>query len=208
MNIHCFPLGKLKTNCYVVTDEESCIVIDPGEAPVEIIHFLEGREVDHIFLTHCHHDHIAGLNRLRKHTGAPVSVHHSETEWLKNPSLNGSGNHASPISCETPELLLKGNEVIKCGTLKIKVIHTPGHSPGGSCYLLNEKHLFTGDTLLAGMIGPTNLPSGNREELKNSIKTKLFTLPPDLTIYPGHGETSTIGYEKEHNLFPNLKMFY
>ncbi len=209
INIQQFTLGNLKTNSYVITDDESfCIIIDPGENPHELIQYISERKVDYILLTHCHYDHIAGLNLLKNYTDASVIVHHLEAEWLLDPELNRSAQTNKPVESEWPDVLLNGDELIQCGSFNIKAIHTPGHSPGSTCFLLGNDYLFTGDTLLAGIVGPTNLPFGNREVLKDSIKNKLYRLSGDITIYPGHGEVTSLEFEKEHNLLPNIKAFY
>lgn len=204
-----FILGELKTNGYVITDDHSfCVIIDPGEDPHEIIQMIRKRKVDYILLTHSHHDHIAGLNSIKEYTDAPVVVHHLEADWLLDPQLNQSSKRSKPIISQWPDILLNGDEIIQCGSTFIKAIHTPGHSPGSTCYLFNHQILFSGDTLLAGIVGPTQLPFGDRELLKKSIREKLFQLPGDITVYPGHGKNTTILYEKEHNIFPNIKYFY
>lgn len=209
LSVEKFTFGKLQSNSYAVTDEESfCIIIDPGENPQALLNYIRHRKVDYILLTHGHYDHIAGVNEIKGATDASVVIHHSEADFLIDPMLNLSQGKEKPVICEWPDILLNGDELVKCGSLSVKVIHTPGHSPGGVCYLLNDHYLFTGDTLLAGLIGPTNLPSGNRDQLKASIMNELFKLPDDVILYPGHGEKSVIGTEKETNQFPNLKSFY
>jgi hydroxyacylglutathione hydrolase len=205
-----FTSGELKTNSYIITDKDSfCIIIDPGENPDQLIQNIYDQkvEVDYILLTHCHYDHIAGLNVLKKYTpDATVVVHHSEAEWLLDPNLNCSIQTNSPIVSDYPDILLKGDELIKCGSITIKAIHTPGHTPGSTCFLINNHYLFTGDTLLAGIVGPTNIPFGDRESLIDSIKNKLFSLSDDILVYPGHGQKTSIEFEKNHNLLPNIKI--
>ncbi|WP_223593789.1 MBL fold metallo-hydrolase [Neobacillus bataviensis] len=209
LKIQPFTLGNLQTNSYVISDEDSfCIIIDPGENPFELMEYIGNRKVDYILLTHCHYDHIAGVNLLKNKTDALVVAHQLEAEWLLDPNLNGSAKTNTPIISEWPDILLIGDEWIQCGSLNIRAIHSPGHSPGSTCFLINEAYLFTGDTLLAGVVGPTNLPFGDRELLKESIKNKLFSLPGDFIIYPGHGETTTLEFERNYNLMPNMKTFY
>ncbi|WP_209122682.1 MBL fold metallo-hydrolase [Alkalihalobacillus sp. BA299] len=207
--IKTFSLGQLQTNCYVVTDinETFCMIVDPGEEPDDVIEYVRDKKVDFIFLTHCHHDHIAGLNKIKQHTNAPVAVHHTEAMWLTTPSLNLSEKQETPIICNWPDILLNGEEMLKCGPYLLKVIHTPGHSPGSTSYLL-ENYLFSGDTLLNGLIGPTEIPFGNRNQIKTSVKEILFQLDESIQVYPGHGHTTTIGHEKKYNLLPNLKVFH
>jgi hydroxyacylglutathione hydrolase len=209
LTIQRFTLGELHTNSYVVTDDETfSIIIDPGENPFEMMDYVRKRKVDYILLTHCHFDHIAGLNMVKDYTDASVVVHQSEAEWLLDPSLNRSIETISPIVSEWPDILLQGDELIQCGALTIKAIHTPGHSPGSTCFLLNGKYLFTGDTLLSGVVGPTNIPFGDRDRLKDSIRSKLFCLPGEISIYPGHGGNTTIEFERSNNLLPNMKNFH
>ena len=203
-----FTSGEIKTNSYMITDKDSfCIIIDPGENPDQLIQSIYGQKVDYILLTHCHYDHIAGLNELKKYTDAAVVVHHSEAKWLLDPYLNGSTILTnSPFVSDYPDILLNGEELIKCGSITIKAIHTPGHTPGSTCFLINNHYLFTGDTLLAGIVGPTNIPFGDRESLIDSIKNKLFSLSDDILVYPGHGQKTSIEFERNHNLLPNIKV--
>jgi hydroxyacylglutathione hydrolase len=198
LTIKQFTLGHLKSNSYVITDSESVgVVIDAGENPDQLIEYISNFKVEYIFLTHSHYDHISGINLLKNYTDASVVIHHTEAEWLVDPNLNHSIKTKSPIVSEWPDILIHGDEVVKCGSLTIKAFHTPGHSPGSTCYLINNQYIFTGDTLLSGLIGPTDLPNSNRNLLKNSIRNKLFTLNEDIIVYPGHGQTTTIGFEKK-----------
>lgn len=204
-----FVSGKLQSNSYVVSDEESfCVVIDPGEESTELLTYIGDRKVDYILLTHGHYDHIGGVTALKEKTDASVAIHYAEAEYLSDPVSNLSSESGKPVVCEWPDILLNGGELVQCGKFSVKVIHTPGHSPGSVCYLLNDRYLFSGDTLLAGLVGPTNLPSGNRELLKASIKEKLYSLSDHVEVYPGHGEPTKIGAEKKDNLFPNIKAFF
>ena len=112
------------------------------------------------------------------------------------------------VVCDHPDILLNGDEWITCSSTTIKVIHTPGHSPGSTCFLINDRDLFTGDTLLAGTVGPTNIPFGDRDLQIQSIKDKLFSLADDMVVYPGHGRKTMLEYEKKHNVLPNIKVKY
>jgi len=207
IKIQLFISGTLRSNCFVVTSDEGCVVIDPGDCAEEVISYIEDQKIDYILLTHGHYDHIAGVKRLKKHTDALVGIHQLEAKWLLEPRLNRSINTSNPIYGEWPDILFTGEEVIQCGVMNLKVLHTPGHSPGSVSYVFNDGCVFTGDSLLAGFIGPTNLPYSDRGLLKHSIKKSLFTLPEKIVVYPGHGPETTIGFEKENNTFPNVKEF-
>lgn len=125
---------------------------------------------------------------------------------MTDPALNLSLGHPDPVICEWPDILLYGDEKITIDKHTIRVLHTPGHSPGSVSYAM-EEYVFTGDTLMAGLIGPTEIPGGNREQLKLSIKEKLYMLHDETIVLPGHGDSTIIGYEKKTNVFPNIKSY-
>lgn len=187
-----FTSGQLNNNCYVLVDNtaNSGIIIDPGEGCGEVLVFCRELKVEYILVTHCHWDHVANLSELRSLTKAKVVVHQDETCWL-------------PVK---PDVVIKEDGPLGWGEKIISVIHNPGHSPGGLSYLV-AGYVFTGDTLMAGLVGPTEIPGSNRQQLIQSVKQKLFTLEEDLVVYPGHGPATTIGYEKTHNCFPRIKKF-
>jgi len=203
LTIKSFSLGAFQTNAYVITNEQTgqSIVIDPGMEPAALLAELEGKNVAAILLTHAHLDHIGGLNAVRKLTQAPVYIHPLEQEWLVDPNLNGSARFGfDPIICERAESELADGQVLEIAGLNIKVLHTPGHSPG-SCSFIIGKHCFSGDVLFMQSIGRTDLLGGSFETLMDSIQNKLFELDDDTIIYPGHGPKTTIDAEKTHNPF-------
>jgi len=200
--IQSFALGPFQTNAYVVTNKETdeTIVIDPGMDPEPLLRHLEGKQVAAILLTHAHLDHIGGLNAVRALTSAPVYIHPLEQSWLTNPDLNGSTRWqlSEPIICEPAEHELADEQILQVAGVSIRVLHTPGHSPG-SCSFVIGQHCFGGDVLFAQSIGRTDLPGGDFETLMISIQDKLFELDDETIVYPGHGPKTTIETEKTYN---------
>ena len=198
-----YSLGPLQTNAYVLykPEEQRCIVIDPGMNPQAVIRKVADWTVEAILLTHAHFDHIGGVDELRKLKKCPVYLHDAEADWLSNPKKNGSMNWTDvtdPISTNPAEYALDHNLELKLLGEKIKVYHTPGHSPGSVCFHLGEM-LFGGDVLFRQSVGRTDLQGGSSRDLYNSIQTVLFKLDDQTVVYPGHGPRTTIGYEKVNN---------
>jgi hydroxyacylglutathione hydrolase len=200
------PVGILGCNCSIIGDEETreAIVIDPGDDVSDIIAILDRHQltVTMIVITHAHIDHIGGAEKLRAHTGAPVYMHEADKMLSDNLAVQ-----ASWLGVETPkdpgiDKPAHEGDVIRAGSVEAHVLHTPGHTPGSlSLYLPLQKKLIAGDTLFNSSIGRTDLPGGDTEQIARSIRGKLYTLPPDTIVYPGHGETTTIGFEKRSNSF-------
>ena len=181
-------VGAFQANCYVLGHPESRegLVIDPGAEPLRIIQEItkSSLKIIYILITHAHMDHVGGVGELRRITKAPVLVH-----ALDVPGLGAR-----------PDGTLTDGQEITLGTYRIKVIHTPGHSPGGVCFQAPGA-VFTGDTLFAGSIGRTDFPGGDHQGLIQGVVRKIFPLGDDLRIYPGHGPASTIGRERRTNPF-------
>lgn len=208
MKVNTFSLGPLGTNCYVLSKNQQAVVIDPGGESHIITNFLEKEELslEAILLTHAHFDHIGGVDDLRKSHSVDVYMHKLEKDWLENPELNRSllflgGNEG--IKTSAPEhLLSEGHN--KVGSFEFDIIHTPGHSPGSISFVFKEDNIvISGDVLFHHGIGRTDLPDGSIEELAHSIINKLYKLPDDFTVYPGHGTSTTIGIEKTTNPYTN-----
>jgi hydroxyacylglutathione hydrolase len=195
-------LGDYQANCYIYASETGRrgLIIDPGDEPDEILKRIKDLNlyIEYIVLTHGHPDHTGALKRVREATGALVAMHSADVAILNDKFLYSLlGFHLSDIM---PNRLLADGETIGAGELSLKVLHTPGHTPGGIC-LLGAGFVFTGDTLFNMSVGRTDLPGGNMEALMSSINDKLMTLPDEMIIYPGHGPASTIGNERRSNPF-------
>ena len=200
------------TNCYVIFDENSkeIMVIDPaGESQrvVDMINILEGK-LKYIYLTHCHGDHIAGVNELKRRCGGKILIHRIDSEGLNNVDINLSEYIGLPDIELEADSRVDDNDLIHLGDLEFRVIHTPGHTVGStSLYCEKEKCLFSGDTIFAGTWGRTDLPTSSREAIMNSIVNKILNLPDDTFIYPGHGKATMLKDEKPIYLELKPKMW-
>lgn len=189
------------TNCYIIFDEESkeTMVIDPAGDVDKIIEMIEilGGNLKYIYLTHCHGDHIGGVNELKRKCGGKILIHRFDAPGLNNPDINLT----EYIGMENIELeldsIIDDKDMLHLGNLELIVIHTPGHTAGGtSLYCEKENLLFSGDTMFRGTWGRTDLPTSSREEIMDSITNKLLILPDETIVYPGHGKSTRIGDEK------------
>lgn len=204
MIFNTFVVGALGVNCIILgcsTTGES-VVIDPGSDAETLIAFVAEKSlnVTAIINTHGHFDHVGGNSRLKGALNAPLLIHASDAQMLGRVSQVATMYGLSGEDSPQPDRFLEDNQVIRFGEYALKVIHTPGHTPGGCCfYIENEGKLISGDTLFADGVGRTDLPGGSHVQLVESIRTRLFTLPDHVEVYPGHGPTTTIGHEKRHN---------
>ena len=179
------------TNCYIILDEESkeTMVIDPAGDCDKIVEMLEilKAKLKYIYLTHCHGDHIGAVTELKNRCGGRILIHRLDSEGLNDKNINLSGVVDLPeIELEADSRLDDG-DLLHLGNLQFKVIHTPGHTKGGtSLYCKKENCLFSGDTLFRGTWGRTDLPTSSREEIMDSIVNKLMKLPDETIVYPGH----------------------
>ena len=197
-------VGYLETNCYIFADLDTkeAALIDPGSNGGRIKRGIEkhGLHVKCIINTHGHGDHISSNGKFK----APIYIHRLDTDFLGNAELNMSASFGLSIKSPEASRFLEDGDIIEVGNLKLKVIHTPGHTPG-SISLLGDGVIFTGDTLFMGGVGRTDFPYGSEQKLSDSIKEKLFVLDDKTVIYPGHGPSSTIGEEKLQNGFTPLE---
>lgn len=203
MILETISVGSMEVNCYILAQRENApaIIIDPGAQARKIRKALDKYKLTPglIINTHGHFDHIGADNDF----SVPVYVHRADAPMLKDALLNMSGLFAIPFTVKAEIKLLEDGQVIELDGIQLKVAHTPGHTAGGISLLLQKpegKITFTGDTLFCRGIGRSDLNGGSPEELSRSIKEKLFTLPDETKIYPGHGPSSTIGAEKQNNL--------
>lgn len=200
MLIKQFIAGQLENNMYLVADEASkrAVLIDASSNIPELIEFAKDYDVEYILLTHGHFDHIMGLTSLKKALGAEAVI--CKDDLVISDNINEFTSLFGLPDCVPPvyEKFVKDGDTINVGGLEIKVIHTPGHTEGGVCYLI-EDNLFSGDTLFKQSVGRTDLFGGNFNKLVDSIKNKLFKLDNNIKVFPGHGDMTTIGYEKKYN---------
>lgn len=202
------PLGQMQTNCYVIEKEDStCLIFDPGSEGEKLIKFLQEKGLNPvgIVLTHAHFDHIGALDEIRNEYNIPAYVHKNEKDWLTTPSLNLSEHmRVGKIQVSEADVLMNGEQELTIGGFTFQVLETPGHSPGSvSLYFAESGIVVSGDALFKGSIGRFDLPGGNKEELLNSIHTKLLGLPEDTTVLCGHNSVTTIGNEMNSNPFLN-----
>lgn len=198
-------VGAVQTNCYFLqnTDTNEVVVVDPGAKGERIYEEMTNRgyTIKGILLTHGHFDHVMGADAIRKAASVKVYLGEEDSKLIENAELNVSAMFGTPYSTKA-DILVKDGEELELAGIRMKVIHTPGHTAGGVCYYLEEeKILVCGDTLFAESVGRTDFPTSSASALITAIREKLFTLPDEVYVYPGHGPTTTIGHEKENNPF-------
>ena len=195
-------VGNLATNCYFAGDKDNLLIIDPGDEAKRLLQIIdgEGYRVKYIVLTHCHYDHIGAVNEIKEKTGAKLLISEKEKGNYLSDAVNLRSYFGDTKQIELPDVLLKEGDIIESGEYKFKVIETPGHTSGGICLLCGDA-LFSGDTIFYGSVGRTDLPTGDMAQLLANIRGKLLTLPGKTIVYPGHGDETTIAYEKVNNMF-------
>lgn len=191
LTLHTLPLGAYQTNCYILHQEDSssCVVIDPGYTPEVILDFLAGKglKLEAILLTHGHFDHVGAVRDLAAETGCKVYLNPDD---LSMPPRMTAG----PLYYT--DTYSDGDTLSPAG-IPFQVLSTPGHTPGSVC-LIAENYLFSGDTLFAGSRGRTDLPGGSTRAIRESLR-RLAALPQDYSVHPGHGESTTLAWEKQYN---------
>lgn len=196
MEIKTIVTEKMDQNCYLIKEGVKGILIDPGIDTLKILKETEGLEINYILLTHCHFDHSFSVNDLR---GSKMVA---GTKECNSNILNQKIALSTSVSLVTSplDIIIKDGEERDFDGIKVKCIHTPGHTSGSVCYLIGD-NLFSGDTLFKMSVGRCDLPTGDFRELENSVKNKLYTLDEKITVYPGHGGKTTIGFEKKYNAY-------
>ncbi len=207
MQVTRIPTGMLQANSYVVVDEETKkgFVVDLGGYSKRMKSFVENEniEIEYIILTHGHGDHICGVpGHLEDWPDAKVVAAEAELPLLTDPALNLARDTGGTDVIISPDLLVNDMDTLQVGNLVLRFFLTPGHTKGGMCiYVESEGVLFSGDTLFQASIGRTDFYGGSFPEIKKSIKTKLYVLPDETRVFPGHMGPTTIGFEKENNPF-------
>lgn len=210
MKIKVFETNMIGENCYIVSDGKYGCIIDCGAFEegtwTRIRQYIESENIEltHALQTHAHFDHVYGLGFVKRDYGITPMIHSMELNVYNNVPAMASGFGLPQPSLPLPsiEKYLSDGDIINVGELSIEVIHTPGHTPGGVCfYIEKENVLFSGDTLFQGSIGRTDFPGGSQSMEIESIRERLFTLPENTTVYPGHGPQTTIKYEKQYNMY-------
>ena len=198
-------VGRLQSNTYLVYDTSSGkgVLIDAGDEAWKILEAIQkhGVRVEEIYVTHCHFDHVLAIRDLKEEYGCRFYIHRDDLMLLESAAEQAEkflgARYPEPPK---PDGFVEEGDVVGAGAIRLRVMHTPGHSPGSVCYVM-DRAVFTGDTLFAGSIGRTDLPGGDLKKLLNSIYRKIFSLPDEYAVYPGHGPSSTIGAEKRYNLY-------
>ena len=201
-------VGPLQVNCFILADEKTkeAVIIDPGDDAQELLKIIKdkGLKVKYLLITHGHFDHVGANKALKEATGAELLIHEGDAQIMASASMHSRAFGMNAVASPHADRYVKHGEVITAGEISLKVLHTPGHSPGGIS-LLEQGMVFTGDALFAGSIGRTDLPGGDLNTLLRSIKTNLMTLPDETKVFCGHGPATTIGDERRENPFLNSR---
>jgi glyoxylase-like metal-dependent hydrolase (beta-lactamase superfamily II) len=201
------PVGMLACNCSVLGDEKSgeAVVIDPGDDVDRVQEILSRHKlrVRYIIATHAHIDHVGGIEKLKRATGAAVLMHEGDLPLYQNLALQAAWLGVQPPEAVEVDQFLKDGDALNWGPHSLEVLHTPGHSPGSLCLYLPgaERRVFSGDTLFQSSIGRTDLWGGSFDQILRSIKNTLLPFPDATSVFPGHGPATTIGEERETNPF-------
>ncbi len=202
MKITVFSTGMIHSNCYIAETETSAVVVDCGGLPQPLCDYVDEIKprIKAVLLTHGHCDHISGAPKLAKELGVPLVIHRDDSAALfdeKHGLFSHLGRFYPFTKYDGEPILVSGGETLRFGDITAEVIHTPGHSEGSVCYKIGDK-LFSGDTLFNLSVGRTDFEGSDPEKMSESLKT-LMKLPDNTEVFPGHGEKTTIGYERQNN---------
>lgn len=205
MRICRLTVGPISTNCYIIMEESKkrALIVDPGGDADRIMNKIKELQVsvDAILLTHGHFDHMLAADTLREKYQVKVYLGQDDSELIKNPMENVSGMFGKPMSTHA-DVLLRDGQVLELAGFEIKVLATPGHTKGGVCYYIEKESVaFSGDTIFQASVGRSDFPTGSGASLSKSIREKIFTLPEDTQLFPGHGDSTVVSYEKKYNMF-------
>lgn len=203
MKVEKFVTGIISTNCYLVINEDTkqAVVIDPAACPSYLMSHIksEGLKIEAILLTHGHFDHMMGIDGFLSEFDVPVYVHEEDADAMEDPVLNQSSTYTSGYTFGKARYL-RDRQTLELAGYTFQVIHTPGHTKGGCCYYVaSEGVLFSGDTLFQNSVGRTDFVNSSTSDLVHSVREKLFLLPDDTMVYPGHMGETKIGHEKKYN---------
>jgi hydroxyacylglutathione hydrolase len=205
LRLETFTVGPLQENCSLLHDRQQAILVDPGDEAARLLKELRDAslKLNAIWLTHAHFDHIGAIAEIQETLGdIPVYLHSNDDVLFENAHLAAQRWEIPFRQPKTKTLALSDGQVLEFANVKIHCLFTPGHAPGHiAFYIPSENAVIAGDALFKGSIGRTDLPMGNHQQLLESIRSKLFTLPDETVVYPGHGPTTMIGFEKKTNPF-------
>lgn len=195
--------GPLNANCYLLWHNGECFAVDPADdGPILALLEKEGLKLTHILLTHGHFDHVMGVAALCEKTGATVCIQEEDADMLLNPEGSLAGLMGVRVPPVRADRLVQDGDVLSCAGFDVRVLHTPGHSPGCVCYVIEaERILFSGDTLFRLSVGRSDFPGSDEAALRHSIAEKLFALEGEYTVYPGHMRSTTLDFERARNPF-------
>lgn len=204
MELYSTIVSEAVQNCYVYFDKDTKegVVVDPGEFTDKLKKIIEKNEVNvkFILLTHGHYDHMCGALEMKERYNAPIVSHKLEVAVTNDADVNFTGLRVGQKVEFVADILLEDGDYVTFGEHKLKVIHTPGHTPGCCCYVDEDNGIiFSGDTLFYQTVGRTDLPLSNGQDIVDAINDKLFTLNPEYVVYPGHSRSTTIGHEIKYN---------
>jgi glyoxylase-like metal-dependent hydrolase (beta-lactamase superfamily II) len=207
--VACITVGAFQENCYLYACPQTLetVIIDPGDEAGRILQRIQELQFipKYIINTHGHIDHICAIDEVSAVYPVPLAIHPADVPMYSDEVAALLYRRQGPPVKRQPDILLQEGDTLTIGTLTLEVLHTPGHSPGGVCFVSRPYCVFSGDTLFQRSIGRTDLPGGNLEQLVKSIREKLYTLDEDLVVFPGHGEPTTILEEKYENPFVNME---